>query len=266
MTQKAPLSLIISVYNKADEFKLVLDCVLRQSQQPTEVIIADDGSGDEVRAVVDDFRKNFDGKIKHIWHEDCGNRKTVILNKALAAATEDYIVEIDGDILMSKDFIADHFFMRRKGFYACGSRVMLSEIGSQKVKEKPEQIKSSYIEKGFKMNTLRCRWLGNLIANSYKKSPVKTRGCNFAAWREDLIAVNGWNEDMLGWGFEDSELAIRLHNCGLRKRFLKFMAVCYHIWHRIQSRTQADQNLEIQNQALAKGTRWCENGVDKYLK
>ena len=81
-------TLIISTYNWPEALKLVFESVLRQSILVDEIIIADDGSTETTRFLIDDYRDLFDIPIKHIWQDDLGFRKTIILNKAFYASSE----------------------------------------------------------------------------------------------------------------------------------------------------------------------------------
>ena len=87
------------------------------------------------------------------------------------------------------------------------------------------------------------------------------KGCNMAFHMSDLLAVNGYNEDFTGWGREDSELAVRLYNLGLKRKEHPFLASCFHLWHEDNQRTRLVENDEILASAIASGTRWCLNGI-----
>ncbi|WP_231561011.1 galactosyltransferase-related protein [Sphingobacterium sp. T2] len=90
-------------------------------------------------------------------------------------------------------------------------------------------------------------------------------GCNMAFWREDAIKVNGYNEDFVGWGPEDKEFVARLLNLGLEKRFLKFGAIVYHLWHKLNSRENLSLNEEIFRRTKESKVYFCANGINKYL-
>lgn len=102
------VSLVISTYNWKEALGLCLLSVTRQTVIPTEVIIADDGSRSDTKLLIEEFKNHFPCPIKHVWHEDNGWRKCIIMNKAFAVCEGDYIIEIDGDIIMHSHFIEDH--------------------------------------------------------------------------------------------------------------------------------------------------------------
>ena len=72
---------IISTYNNPRWLKLTLTGYEGQTVMPDEVIVADDGSGEETRLLVDSFSGRL--PIKHVWHTDRGFQKSEILNKAI---------------------------------------------------------------------------------------------------------------------------------------------------------------------------------------
>ena len=97
-------TLIISTYNWPQALELVLLSVLKQTQLPDEIIVADDGSTGETATLIEHFKLKFSKPLIHVWHEDDGFRKSVILNKAIAQAKGEYIIQADGDF--KSDFIA----------------------------------------------------------------------------------------------------------------------------------------------------------------
>lgn len=252
-TDRPKITLLISTYNWVDALKRVLEGVLKQTILPNEIVIADDGSRSDTKLYIDSIRKSFPMPIVHVWHEDDGFRKTIILNKAIALATGEYIIEIDGDVIPERHFIQDHIDVMRSGYFVCGSRVMLQSDGSVRP--------SHYV------NTFRCRLFRKLIATHKPKFSVRhVLGCNFAFWRADFIAVNGYNEDIVGWGHEDIELVFRLMSKGIKERRLKFGGVVRHIYHRALSMTSKSHNFEIQCNTERNHSNWCSNGISKYLQ
>src|SRR6185437_1204228 len=111
------IGLLISTYNWPEALELVFLSILGQARMPDEILIADDGSGDDTRKLIDSYREKFNIPIRHAWHEDNGFRKSIVLNKAVKLAESDYIIEIDGDIILDHRFIADHIKQAAKGFF-----------------------------------------------------------------------------------------------------------------------------------------------------
>lgn len=177
------ITLVISTYNWVEALERVLDGVRLQTVLPDEVIIADDGSCTDTKDFIDHIRHAFPVPVNHVWHEDCGFRRTVILNKSIAKAKGDYIIEIDGDVVPERHFIQDHVDIMEKGYFVCGGRVMFQENGA---------VRLSHV-----VNLCRSRWLRKMVAAVEPKfSERHVRGCNLAFWRDDFIAINGYNEDI----------------------------------------------------------------------
>lgn len=260
------VSLIISTYNSPLFLRLCLESAMRQSVLPDEILIADDGSGDETRSVVEEFRQRSAVPIVHVWHEDRGFRLTVIRNKAIAKARMDYVLQIDGDIVLHRCFVEDHKRFARKGCFATGSRLHLSpELTNRLVAESSIGVTAFTKGVGNRFNGIRCRLMTWLLQDSHSQNPAYVRGCNMAFWRSDLLMVNGYDESMTGWGREDSEIACRLVNAGLRKRFIKNAGVEFHLYHPENPRTQLNINDKILQRTIDEKRTWCTEGVARYL-
>lgn len=254
-------SLLISTYNYPDALRLCLASVKRQTIMPDEILIADDGSESATREVVDAFRQRMEIPVKHVWHEDQGFRLASIRNKAIMASECDYIIQIDGDIVMDQHFIEDHKRFACHGCFYGGSRTRFSEIATRRIL-KQESVVPHFYSKGIEIreNAIRAPWLTPLF---FKKKRII--GCNMAYWREDALAVNGYNEDIIGWGHEDLEFANRLRNMGIMRRHIKFAAIGYHIWHKFQPRTDDAKHLAYAKSMWGSGITKCEKGINLHL-
>lgn len=264
---KPKVSLIIATYNWPEALDLCLSSVALQTVLPDEVVIADDGSKEATTTYIQEKSKGFPCPVVHVWHEDIGFRLTVIRNKAIVKATGDYIIQIDGDVILNKHFIEDHLTMAQESCFATGSRIMMTrELSTDLLKGKSVAINP--FTKGLRnrLNACRSSLLANYFRFRYKKdSPHYMKGCNMAFWRKDLLAVNGYNEDMTGWGYEDNEIAARLINSGIRKQYLKFYGIVYHIYHPLSSHDRETVNADIFRDAVKEESTYCKNGLDKYL-
>lgn len=259
-------TLIIATYNWVKALELVLLSVKRQSVLPTEVIIADDGSKQETKDLIVKFQKDFPTKLIHVWHEDKGFRLAEIRNKAIAKATGEYIIQIDGDIILHKHFVKDHIKSSQKGFFIKGSRVLMNKELTLKA-QKGKNIHFSWCTKGIKnrFNAIHIPLLTSFLAKPSRNIAyaVNTRGCNMSFWKEDLIKVNGYNEEMTGWGREDSEISVRLVNLGLTMKRIKFGAIQFHQYHKENSRSGLNKNDEILTQVIREKIKFCKKGLSK---
>jgi hypothetical protein len=81
-------------------------------------------------------------------------------------------------------------------------------------------------------------------------------------WREDLLRLNGFNEAMIGWGREDTELAIRAFHAGLLRRDVRFSALAAHLFHPTRKRIVDNPNDRIVEDTRARRLVRCDQGVD----
>ena len=261
-------SLIISTYNWPEALNLCLLSVFQQSLLPDEIIIADDGSEDKTRELINNFQSISEIPIKHVWHPDKGFRLSEIRNKGILAASCDYIIQIDGDLILHPRFINDHMELAKKGKFVSGSRLLLPENFSKDLlREKKLPSLNTLLWKGDnRLNGIRIPILSKYLSGIYKKNkPYYVKGCNMAFWRNDLMAVNGYNEEISGWGKEDSEIAIRLINYGLNRLFLKFGGICYHLFHPEATRVHESLNDQILIEALINKKIRSKKGLDSHL-
>lgn len=254
MRRPETCALLISTYNWPEALKLVLESVLRQTRIPDEVIIADDGSTCETRELIESFRKKFPCPLLHVWHEDNGFRKCVIWNKAIAKISAEYVVQIDGDCVIAPHFIEDHLAVAQPGWFTCGSRTLLTRERTAELLAKGNAGTLCAFSSGVRnrTNALRIPCLTHFFLKRYRaKKPYISKGCNMGFWTRDLLAVNGYNEDISGWGREDAELEVRLMKLGIRRQSLKFGGVEFHLFHKENDRSRDARNIEILNRALA---------------
>lgn len=252
-------SLIISTYNSPRYLELNLRSLLRQTQMPDEIVIADDGSTEETQQLIDFFRSKLP-PIKHVWHEDKGFRKALIMNKGFAACEGDYIIHIDGDLILEKHFIEDHLYFARPGYFVAGSRALLKESAAKDVLDKGD-IDISIFKKGLqhRLNLLRCRLLAPIFFLE-----THSRGCNMAFWLKDILNINGYDERMMGVGLEDTDLDERLIRSGIKRQHLKMCAICTHIWHKTRELSTTNNSLLEENRKLQ--IIYIENGISKHTR
>ncbi len=257
-----PVTLLISTYNWPQALELCLLNVFNQTALPGEILIADDGSTEETKSLIDQLRKKTSIPIRHFWHEDIGFRKTIILNEAIRHSRFEYIIQTDGDILLHPRFIEEHLHNAKAGFYLRGSRTLINEKRSKAlIKNKQHQINWLYAGITNRFNAIHNTFISRAFSLFNDPNSIEgVKGCNFSFWKKDFIAVNGFNNDIIGWGREDSELAIRLINNKVFKQQLKFQAICFHLHHTIYSRDQDERNMKMLTKAIQERTVWADNG------
>ncbi|NGM63275.1 glycosyltransferase [Sphingobacterium sp. SGG-5] len=264
------LALLISTYNRPDALELCLISVFNQTELPDEILVADDGSGEMTKRLIEKYQTICNIPMVHVWHEDTGFELAKIRNKAIAQSTSDYIVQIDGDLILHPFFIRDHREFAREGSFVRASRIYLDEdLSQQKIQNLDYHV--NRFEKGMTnfFSAFRLPFMWKYFETKYKtkgNERWEIHGCNMAFWRKDAIAVNGYNEDFNGWGPEDKEFVARLLNKGLQKRFLKFGGLVFHLWHPINTKENLKDNESLFEHAKRDGIVYCQNGIDKYLK
>lgn len=258
-------ALLISTYNWKEALSVIFESVLTQTKMPDEILIADDGSKEDTKELILKFSKNCTVPVKHFWQEDEGFRKSKILNKAIAASTSDYIIQVDGDCILHKKFIEDHVRHSSKNTYLYGSRVnILPKYVSKVLNLKITKFSLFSKEIKNKSRTLHLP----ILSKFYKKHnglSKKFRGCNLSFWRSDFIEINGYNEDFEGWGREDSDLAIRMNNSGVQAKRIRYSGIVYHIYHKINSKDNLQLNDLIQDKTIKQKVIRCDKGVSQYL-
>ncbi len=258
-------SLVTPTYNWPEALELLFLSIKNQTYLPNEVIIADDGSKENTKLLIQKFQKDFPVPLFHVWHEDNGYQKPSIMNKAIAMAKYDYIIGIDGDIIMHKEFVKDHLSLAEKNVFLYGSRVNIQKEYLNTLFKK-KQIHFNVFSKGIKKRgrTLHIPFLANRYKVEDKRSN-KLRGCNMSFWRSDFLKINGFNESLVGWGKDDSEMIQRLINIGVKGKRLKFKGIAYHIYHKEQSKSQLGNNKLIEEETINKKITFIEKGVAQYL-
>lgn len=260
------LSLIITTYNWKEALEVSLRSAFQQTLLPGEIIVADDGSRSDTGDMVARLAALSPVPVIHSWQEDKGFRLARSRNRAIARAKGEYIVLVDGDIVLEHHFIEDHLGFARPGFFIQGTRVLLSrELSAQVLTNKA--MLPTFCGRGVenRKNCLRSHILARLFSlTSRSLTGIKT--CNFAFYKQAAIDVNGFNEDFVGWGREDSEFTVRLLNNGIRRRNLKFNGLAYHLYHPMNDRTRLENNDAILRQTIKRRRTWCAKGLDQYLE
>lgn len=230
---------------------------------PDEIIIADDGSGNETKTLIESYKTRFNLPIKHVWHEDKGFRKSLILNKAVKQIESEYIIEIDGDIIIHPDFIKDHLQAAEPGFFIQGSRTMITEEKSKRILQS-KQTELSFFSSGIlnRFNAIRIPILSKIFL-LLPSNPFHIKGCNLAFWKNDFIKINGYYNDFEGWGAEDYEFGARLIHAGIKRKTLKMLAVGYHIFHPHNTRDNRVPNDKIYRKTLADKATYALNGYQQ---
>lgn len=246
------ISVIVATYNWPEALDACLAGLLAQSDSHFEILVADDGSRPETAARVAAWQATSDRSIRHVWHEDRGFRAGTIRNRAAAISRGEYLLFVDGDCVTLPDFVARHRQLAESGYFVPGNRCLLSQAYTEQVLTLKlalhRQTKAYFLTQRLlgRIN----RWLPllylPLTAWRYAR-PEHWRNamtCNLAVWKDDFFRVNGFDEAFEGWGYEDSDLVIRLIHLGIRRKEGRFAVAVLHLWHRQNDRSRHDQNYQ----------------------
>ena len=265
-------AVVVTTYNRPDALAAVLEGYAAQNDRDFELLVADDGSTQDTRAVVEEFRKRAPFPVKHVWQQDRGFRAAAIRNRAVAATDADYIIFTDGDCIPAPSFVSAHKRLAEKGRFLSGNRVLVSEAFTRELlaAKVPVQRWSRWRWLGERLRGRINRWipLVTLPDGAFRRSDadrwegVKT--CNLSLWRADLERVNGVDESFSGWGLEDSDLVIRLCRAGVKHKSARFAAPVFHLWHRENDRSQLAQNQRRLDELMRSQRVRAQVGLDRY--
>lgn len=267
------ISVIVSTYNSEAWLQKVLEGYKYQTYNHFEVLVADDGSRPATKELIDSFRKDYPVPLRHIWHEDEGYRRQRILNIAITEAAMPYILFTDGDCIPRKDFVETHAKYAEEGYFLSGGYCKLPMKTSEAIDA--DAIKT---ERCFDVSWLKKQdTLKGTQALKLKSGPVLAsildlvtptnasfNNCNSSAWKEDLIAINGYDERMQ-YGGPDRELGERLENFGIKSKQIRHKAIVLHLDHArgYKTKESLDRNLAIRKKVKDEKLQWTEYGIQK---
>lgn len=257
-------TLILSTFDQPVSLAKALRGVSRQTRPPDEVFIADDGSGAETRDLIDRWRQGVSMPVRHLWHPHEGFRKTILLNKAVAAAAGEYLVFTDGDCVPHRRFVEDHERLAERGYWVQGRRCYVKEPFVQEFEAGATPVWSWMISGRIGGAAKGIRLPFPLVFRNRKQRGII--GCNMAFWRDDVLAVNGFDEAFLGRGIgPDSDLGTRVYNLGRSRKFVYSHAVVYHLDHPVMPRDNLDAKKAWLAETIRSRRTRCERGVQQYL-
>jgi glycosyltransferase involved in cell wall biosynthesis len=265
-------AVILTTYNRPDALAAVLEGYLAQDTFEFELIVADDGSTDETRRLIDGYARRAPFPVQHVWQEDRGFRAAAARNRALAATSSDYAIFSDGDCVPPAPFVGRHRALAEPGYFVAGNRILLSRRFTAEVLRNHVPVQSwrhsEWVAAWLRRDVNRLLPLLKLPDGAFRKgAPQRWEGiktCNFAAWRTDLERVNGFDEAYSGWGLEDSDLVLRLLHAGIRHKSARFAAPVFHLWHKEWDRSRLAENQRRLDEILASARIESRVGLDQY--
>lgn len=269
------ISVIVTTYNRPDALKAVLIALNENEKhfKNFEIVIADDGSNQKTAELIREMSPKIKLPIQHVWQEDDGFRAATIRNKAILKTTGEYIIFLDGDCIPRTDFIKAHSELAESQFFVVGNRVLLNQKLTETALEKMLPLHQWSF---FKWWVIRCQGLCNRSFSflSIPLGPLRklkqtswqgAKTCNLAVWKSDLIKVNGFDESFSGWGYEDSDLVIRLIRAGIKRKEGRFRVPVIHLWHPENDRGREKSNWAMLQSRQQKQGFFSERGLTQYL-
>ncbi|MGK4567616.1 glycosyltransferase family 2 protein [Flavobacterium sp. 3HN19-14] len=254
------VSVIMSTYNAEAWLEKVLWGFSVQTETDFEIIVADDGSRNTTRELIERLRSEIKIPIVHVWHEDNGFQKSQILNKAIVAASSDYLVFTDGDCIPRKDFLKIHVDRREKGYFLSGGYIKLPMHISELI-SKEDIIEQRCFDlkwltaNGFKSSYKNVKFIASGFIETFLNFITPTKptwnGHNASGWKTDLVNINGFNQEMQ-YGGQDRELGERLFNSGLKSKQIRYSAICVHSDH---ARGYVNEETWKKNYAIRENTK-----------
>lgn len=273
MKRLPEVAVILSTYNNPRWLEKVLWGYMNQSFRAFDLIIADDGSGEETAKLIRGYQNNSGLNLFHIWQPDKGFRKCRILNQAIQESSADYLIFSDGDCIPRKDFVEKHVKNLREGYFLSGGNIKLNRKVSEAITRQDVEAQRPFdlrwlLKTGQPMSSKFIKLVRNPVAAGLLNKVTPTRitwnGHNVSGWKADILKVNGYNEDMM-YGGLDRELGERLMNAGIQGRQVRYSAICVHLDHQRPYRSESAirRNKAIRREVKLKKIVWAENGVAK---
>jgi glycosyltransferase involved in cell wall biosynthesis len=259
--------LVVTTHARPDALACVLEAVAAQSSPPDELVIAEDGMDPETAQVVGRHEAAAPYAVRHLRQPHAGFRAGRIRNAAIARTGCEYVVLLDGDMVVHPQFLADHRASARPGYWSQGVRIRLDAGATRRLIARPGRLPGPWsrglglARRAYALRSPALAGALRLPANAL----VAVKACNQGFWRRDLIAANGFDESMSGWGSEDKELCARLGNAGVQRQTLLFAAVAWHLDHPPASRVHAGENRARWHETVRTGRTRCEAGIDTHL-
>ena len=268
------ISVIVSTYNRPDLLEKALWGYAAQRDRGFELLIADDGSRRETRALVEGMAGDIGIPVRHVWQPDDGWRKCRILNAAIRRARGEYLIFTDGDCIPRPTFVGLHRRFGQPGRFLSSGYVRIGPVPTA-------QLAVADIRSG---RALSYRWLRQHGAGLDRRllklavpGPVAAlldwnkpggafNGCNSSVWLGDAVAVNGFEERMT-YGQEDEEFGVRLARLGVRGMQVRNRLPIVHQHHApyyLQTNDDRRQNADILSSGHATGRIRALEGLDRH--
>ncbi len=266
MNRKPKISLIIAFYKNFDNLSLIFKSLKNQTFKDFEVIVAEDDNNESTGNFIKKFSDYFKFPIKHVFqNEKIGFRKNKILNKAVMIANGEILVFIDGDIIVNKNFLKTYSKKVLPKVVCFGRRVMLDRKLSEKllITQNLRLLSLFHILFSGSKQKKYCFY----IPNFSKKRKNGLIGCNWGIRKDDLLALNGFDEDYVTAGVgEDVDIEWRIIAAGFKLLSVRYSALAFHLFHK-RTYSLSDENVgyKLVEKKKKDNIIFCNNGIIKKI-
>ena len=269
------ITIIISVYRNVPALKLILDSILNQSQKVDEIIVSEDGSSEVMKEFLSTVSIT---NLIHLTQEDLAWRKNMALNNSIRKSTGEYLIFIDGDVVLHPRFVEGHIYCSKSKRVCAGKRVELGKKYSQKLFNQEisiDNLANSFIRKIISLHRDNVRHYedgiyinpkGYIYNNFVQKKHINYLiGCNFSCYKQDIETINGFDEEYKHPSVgEDVDINWRFRAAGIEVISCRNIANVYHLWHKKGfDSTDGDINNQILKSNFDINRFVCLNGLKK---
>lgn len=270
---KEKISVIVTVYNRLEYVRNVILSLINQTLMIDELILADDGSKDNVKNIIEDLIDECNFSIKHVWQEDIGFRLARSRNNGVREAQGEFLIFLDQDVILPNDFI-EKVYAKRKD-----KRIVFCRGYQTTEKEKNkifELIENEYNydkiftflydkekDKEFRKIIFKDKLYRVLYWLKLRSRGTKMVGLMFALYKKDFISINGFDDKYKGWGQEDDDFGNRFFKSGGEIYPLDLKKYLLHMYHNFDSSKKESPNLKYyrkRKKEISKNNFKCNNG------
>lgn len=265
-------SVIVSVYRDVDSLRCILVALQAQTERHFEVLVSEDGDSREMRGFVESIRSAFPN-LMHLSQQHRGFGKNRALNQAVRHARSSRLIFLDGDCVPHRCFVENHLSWLEPGVVCIGRRAEMGKRASRWIRQRPARLFAMenpilwlLLAPVLCLDGLKHFDAGLASATLHRLNQHKPKGilgCNFSCCREDLLRINGFNEDYVQPGVgEDTDLQWRLERVGVRMRNIRFLVPVYHLDHPVRWQPSRE-NGRILETTVRRDDFYCENGIER---
>ncbi len=220
------ISVVIATKDRASYLERALASLERQIGAPSfEVVVADNGSSDDTKGVVERQSARGVYPVVYVYEPEANRGKA--RNRGIAVAAGYLLLFADDDVQFPPGFLAAHEAAHSTTNLVVNGPIL--NVASHGDRPKP-------------------------ALSNYSRAFLCT--CNVSIPRHSIDAVGGFDEAFRLYGWEDTELGVRLREAGMRWKF----AWDAYLWH---IKTPADNTLEVETRKAIERARMARHFLEK---